>query len=348
VPESDRTSGANVNGDRRPSIADLASLAGVSHQTVSRVLNQNPSVGQVTRARVLVAIDQLGYRPNTAARALASGRSKTLGVVTLDTSLYGPVSTLYGFQHAAQRHGYFVSVVAVHSVDRQSVRDAVQWLTSQSVEGLAVIAPLTSAHDALAGLPTGTPVVAVEGDPEADMSVVTVDQVAGAKQATEHLLSAGHDTVFHVAGPGEWLEARGRAAGWQAALAEAGAEVTPPILGDWTARSGYRAGQVLSQIPDARAIFVANDHMALGVLRALHDRGRRVPEEVAVVGFDDTPESAYFIPPLTTIRQDFQRVGGAAVQLLVDQLRSGTRAQERVVIDPELICRGSSTRRPPE
>ena len=208
ISTGSQTPGQHFDSDRRPSIADVASFAGVSHQTVSRVLNDKPSVGELTRARVLAAIDQLGYRPNTAARALASGRSKTLGVVTLDSSLYGPVSTLYGFQQAAQQHGYFVSVVAVHSIDRQSVGDAVRWLTGQSVEGLAVIAPLTSAHDALSSLPTGTPVVAVEGDPEADMSVVTVDQVAGAKLATEHLLAAGYETVFHVAGPGEWLEAR--------------------------------------------------------------------------------------------------------------------------------------------
>ncbi len=340
--EASGPAGSNGPTERRPSIADVATIARVSHQTVSRVLNDNPSVGELTRARVLAAIDQLGYRPNTAARALASGRSKTLGVVAMDTSLYGPVSTLNGFQLAAQQHGYFVSVVAVHSIDRQSVRDAVRWLTSQSVEGLAVIAPLTSAHDALATLPTGTPVVAVEGDPEANMSVVTVDQAAGARLATQHLLRAGYGTVFHVAGPSEWLEARGRTAGWRAALQEAGADVTPPLSGDWSARSGYQAGQVLAQIPDAQAIFVANDHMALGVLRALHDRGRRVPEEVAVVGFDDTPESGFFIPPLTTVRQDFQRVGRAAVQLLVEQLSSGKRSQARVVIDPELVCRRSS------
>jgi DNA-binding LacI/PurR family transcriptional regulator len=328
--------------NRRPSIADVASFAGVSHQTVSRVLNKHRSVSDLTRSRVLAAIDQLGYRPNSAARALASGRSKTLGVVALDTSLYGPVSTLLGIQQAAQRHGYFVSVAIVHSIDRQSVRDAVRRLTSQSVEGLAVIAPFTSAHEALASLPKGTPVVAVEGDPEADMSVVTVDQVAGGRMATEHLLGTGRGTVFHVAGPGDWIEAQGRMAGWRAALEDAGLDITPPLSGDWTARSGYQAGQVLAQVPDARAIFVANDQMAVGVLRALHDRGRRVPEDVAVVGFDDTPESAYFIPPLSTVRQDFQRVGRAAVQLLVDQLSTGQRSKDRIVIDAELVCRQSS------
>jgi DNA-binding LacI/PurR family transcriptional regulator len=335
------------NTQRPPSIADVASLAGVSHQTVSRVLNDHPSVRQLTRARVLAAIDQLGYRPNTAARALASGRSKTLGVVALDTTLYGPSSTLNSIQQAAQHEGYFVSVMAVHALDRPSVGEAVRRLTSQAVEGLAVIAPFASAHDALAYLPTGTPVVAVEGDPEGDVAVVTVDQAAGARLATQHLLAAGYETVFHVAGPVEWLEARGRAAGWRATLEAAGADVTPPLYGDWSARSGYNAGQVLAQIPDARAIFVANDHMALGVLRALNERGRRVPEDVSVVGFDDTPESAYFIPPLTTVRQDFQRVGRAAVQLLVDQLTTGTPRRDRVQIDPELVCRRSSLKPAP-
>jgi DNA-binding LacI/PurR family transcriptional regulator len=147
-------------------------------------------VRQLTRSRVLAAIGQLGYRPNTAARALASGRSKTLGVVALDTTLYGPASTLYGIQQAAQHEGYFVSVMAVHSLDRHSVSDAVRRLTSQAVEGLAVISPFTSAHDALAFLPTGTPVVAVEGDPEGGVAVVTVDQAAGARLATRHLLAA--------------------------------------------------------------------------------------------------------------------------------------------------------------
>ena len=328
--------------NRRPSISDVAHFAGVSHQTVSRVLNKHPSVREITRARVLAAIDQLGYRPNTAARALASGRTKTLGVVALDTSLYGPVSTLFGIQRAAQRWGYFVSVVAVHSIERHSVSEALRHLAGQSVEGIAIIAPFSAAHEALSDLATGTPIVAVEGDPGADMSVVTVDQVAGAKLATEHLLVMGHETVFHVTGPDEWLEAKERAAGWRRALEAAGADVVPPLSGDWTARSGYEAGQVLAKIPDARAVFVANDQMALGVLRALYEKERRVPEDVAVVGFDDIDEAAYFVPPLTTVRQDFQRVGSAAVQILVDQLISGERRQQRVVIEPVLVCRQST------
>ncbi|HYA45164.1 MAG TPA: LacI family DNA-binding transcriptional regulator [Acidimicrobiales bacterium] len=327
---------------RPPSIADVARFAGVSHQTVSRVLNDHPSVRELTRARVLAAIEQLGYRPNTAARALASGRSKTLGVVALDSTLYGPASTLYGIERAARRAGYFVSVVSLSAIDRQSVAEAVRQLTDQAVEGLAVIAPFISAHDALDRLYTDMPVVAVEGDPEGEVPVVRVDQVTGARLATEHLLASGRGTVFHIAGPGEWQEARDRTAGWRAVLEETGADITAPLPGDWSARSGYEAGQVLAQVPDARAIFAANDHMALGLLRALYERGRRVPEDVAVVGFDDTPESAYFIPPLTTVRQDFRSVGRAVVTLLLERLSTGRRSHDRVIIEPTLVCRESS------
>ncbi len=327
---------------RSPAITDVAKLARVSHQTVSRVLNGHASVTPLTRARVLAAIEQLGYRPNAAARALATGRSKTLGVVTLNTTFFGPVSTLYGIEQAARVAGYFLSVVSPQSIDRDSVRDAVGRLADQHVEGIVVIAPLTSAAEALDDLPTDMPVVVVEGDPRVELAAVTVDQAAGAREATAFLLSCGHRTVFHVAGPSEWQEAQGRVAGWLTALEESGAEVTSALSGDWTARSGYRAGRVLAQVPEATAIFVANDQMALGVLLALHERNRRVPEEVSVVGFDDIPESAYFTPPLTTVRQDFDHVGRASLRLLLDQIESGARSAGRVVVPSRLVVRHST------
>jgi DNA-binding LacI/PurR family transcriptional regulator len=186
------------------------------------------------------------------------------------------------------------------------------------------------------------PVVVVEGDPRVDLAAVTVDQAAGARAATTFLLSCGHQTVFHVAGPPEWQESQGRASGWLSALGEAGAEVTSALPGDWTARSGYRAGRVLARVPEATAIFVANDQMALGVLLALHEHNRRVPEEVGVIGFDDIPESAYFTPPLTTVRQDFDRVGRASLRLLLDQIESGARSGDRVVVPSQLVVRRST------
>ncbi|MGP8207737.1 MAG: LacI family DNA-binding transcriptional regulator [Acidimicrobiales bacterium] len=331
---------------RSPAITDVAKLAHVSHQTVSRVLNAHPNVTPLTRARVLAAIEQLGYRPNAAARALATGRSKTLGVVTLNTTLFGPVSTLYGIEQAARAAGYFLSVVSPQSIDRDSVRDAAGRLADQHVEGIVVIAPLVSATEALDGLPTNMPVVVVEGDPRVDLAAVTVDQVAGARAATTFLLSCGHRTVFHVAGPSEWQEAQGRVAGWLSALEGSGAEVTSALSGDWTARSGYRAGRSLAGVPEATAIFVANDQMALGVLLALHECHRRVPEDVSVIGFDDIPESAYFTPPLTTVRQDFDQVGRASLRLLLDQIESGARSVDRVMVPSELVVRRSTREGP--
>ena len=323
-------------------MADVASLAGVSHQTVSRVLNSHPSVRPATRRRVLGAIEQLGYRPNLAARALVTGRSRALGLVTLDTTLYGPVATLYGIEHAARDAGYVVSVVSLRSIDRDSMEEAIGRLTQQAVAGVIVIAPLASAESALTGVRADLPVVVVEGDLNADLAVVTVDQHAGARAATEHLLALGHTTVFHVAGPQEFVEARARMAGWRAALADAGAPIPDHLDGDWTARAGYRAGRTLAGMPEASAVFVANDQMALGVLRALTECGRQVPGDVSIVGFDDIDESEYFTPPLTTVHQDFGEVGRRSMGLLLAQLETGQRLLERVVVHPRLVLRQST------
>ncbi len=327
-------------------MTDVAKLAGVSPQTVSRALNEHASVSPLTRARVLAAIEELGYRVNTAARTLATGHSKTLGVVTLNGTFFGPVSTLCGVEQAGRDAGYFVSVVSLRSLDRRSVADAVRRLNDQVVEGIVVISPLTSAAEALNDLPTDIPVVVVEGDPRVDLAAVTVDQAEGARTATTYLLSTGHRTVFHVSGPLDWQEALARLSAWRSTLEEAGAEVVPPLSGDWTARSGYEAGQVLARVPEATAIFAGNDQMALGVLLALHEHNRRVPDEVSVVGFDDIPESAYFVPPLTTVRQDFDQVGRIAMKVLLDQINSGARSVERVMIQSELVVR-QSTLNPP-
>ena len=333
---------------RSPAMTDVAKLAGVSHQTVSRVLHGHPSVRDTTRLRVLAAIEQLGYRPNLAARALVTGHTRTLGLVTLDTTLFGPVATLYGIERAARAKGYFVSVATLRSIDRRSVTDAVVRLVEQSVAGVILIAPLTSAASALADLPLDVPVVIVEGDQDARVPVVTVDQRTGARLATEHLLALGHRTVFHVAGPSEWLEAKARTEGWQSALDAAGVEIPAVLAGDWTTRSGFQAGRTLARIPEATAVFVANDQMALGLLRALYERGRQVPGDVSVVGFDDIPESAYFTPPLTTVHQDFDEVGRHSLNLLVRQVETGRRGCERHVIPPRLVLRVSTAAPPPQ
>jgi DNA-binding LacI/PurR family transcriptional regulator len=322
-------------------MADVARLAGVSQQTVSRVLNDSPHVRPATRERVLDAIGKLGYRPNRLARALVTGRSRTLGVLSFDTTLYGPASTLFAIERAAHEAGYFVSIASLRAPDAHSLRRGIERLLEQGVEGVLVIAPQEAAARGLLELSADVPVVATEAAPRGVVPLVAVDQHEGARLATEHLLSLGHETVFHVAGPDGWLEAADRVRGWQAALHAAGAAVPPPLEGDWSARSGYAAGRGLA---DATAVFAANDQMALGVLRALYELGRRVPDDISVVGFDDIPEAAYFSPPLTTVRQRFDEIGARALRLLLARIENGA-GRTGEAVRPELIIRASTAAR---
>lgn len=338
------TSPEPAPGKRKVAVmADVATLAGVSYQTVSRVLHDSPNVHEETRARVVAAIRQLDYRPNTMARALVTGRSKALGVVCFDTTLYGPASTLSGIQQAAHEAGYAVSISSLRALNRDTVLSAIQQLRDQGVDGVAVIAPLRAGVDALRHVRSDFAVVAVEAGPEASIPVATVDQKAGATAATQHLLSLGHKTVWHLAGPIDWKEAEDRIEGWKNALKAAGARVPPLIRGDWTARSGYEAAQSLLQIEELTAVLVGNDQMALGLLRRLHEVGRKVPGELSVVGFDDIPEAAYFTPPLTTVRQDFAELGRRCLHVLLDRI-DGNMAPIRVVVAPELVVRSSTAR----
>ncbi|MET8988252.1 LacI family DNA-binding transcriptional regulator [Nonomuraea wenchangensis] len=328
---------------RLPVMADVAKEAGVSHQTVSRVLNDHPNVRADTRARVEAAITRLGYRRNLVARALVTKRSRTLGVVSFDTTLYGPASTVYGIEQAARTAGYFVSIVSLKSIDADSVRDAIDYLAEQGVDGVVVVAPQRSAAQALESLPTGMPAVAVEGGSHRDdIPVVCIDQAEGARLATRHLLELGHETVWHVSGPSDWLETEGRLAGWRAALAEADRPAPEPLAGDWSPRAGYEAGRSLAAMDGVTAVFAANDQMALGVLRALSEGGVRVPEQISVVGFDDIPESEFFSPPLTTVRQDFDVVGRHCIEVLLRQVEGGRGARGRLVVPPRLVVRSST------
>jgi DNA-binding LacI/PurR family transcriptional regulator len=331
---------------RAPVMADVARRAGVSHQTVSRVLNGHLHVREATRARVLAAIDELAYRRNSAARALVTRQTRILGVIAFDTTLYGPASTLLGIEQAAREAGYFVSIISLKEITEQGIREAVDHLAEQAVDGLVVIAPQRSAVAALAGIPAARPIVAVEGGEAPDLPVVCVDQAAGAAAVTRHLLELGHRTVFHVAGPLDWLEAEARLRAWRATLEAAGAPVPELLAGDWSPRSGYEAGRLLAARDDVSAVFVANDQMALGVLRAFQEAGVDVPGRVSVAGFDDIPEAAYFSPPLTTVRQDFAEVGRRSIALLLDKL-AGRVAPVRVVAPATLVVRASTDRRAP-
>ncbi|MFD6292319.1 LacI family DNA-binding transcriptional regulator [Streptomyces sp. NPDC060205] len=330
---------------RPPTMADVARLAGVSHQTVSRVLGDHPNVRDETRARVLHAIEEMGYRRNSSARALVTRRTRTLGVVASDTTLYGPASTLFALEEAARAEGYLVSTVSLRKLTVEKLGEALDHLSEGGVEGVVAIAPQRSAVEALAELRHPFPVVTVGSGPGVGIPGVNVDQHLGARLATRHLLAAGHRTVWHLAGPEDWQEAADRAAGWRATLEAAGVE--PPLIlrGDWSPLSGYRAGQELAGWlgRGLTAVFVANDQMALGVLRALREAGVRTPQDVAVAGFDDIPESEFFAPPLTTVRQDFAAVGKRSIALLLDLIEGREQAgAPRIAIEPQLVVRAST------
>jgi DNA-binding LacI/PurR family transcriptional regulator len=331
-------------GDRRKRavMTDVAALAGVSHQTVSRVINGSTQVRDETRERVLDAMRKLDYHANSVARALVTGRSRTLGVITFNTTLYGPASTLLGLERAAHAEGYFVGVASLESLERSAVIEAIERLRGLSVAGILVIAPHLATSRGLWDLPSDVPVVAVEAGPEDGLAVAAVDQYEGARLATQHLLDLGHETVRHIAGPADWLEAQRRIDGWRDTLGAAGAKTRPPLRGDWSPLSGYTVGRRLAEDPAVTAVFVANDQMALGLLRALHEQGRDVPGDVSVVGFDDIPEAEFFTPPLTTVRQDFNEMGRRSLLLLLDQITAGKRSQTRVTVPPELIQRASA------
>jgi DNA-binding LacI/PurR family transcriptional regulator len=338
-------------GDRAPVMADVARMAGVSHQTVSRVLHDHPNVRPATRDRVLAAVRDLGYRPNAAARTLATRRTRTLGVISFNTTLYGPACMLYGIEQAARQHEYFVTVAAVGTLDRRSVLDAVDRLRNQGVEGIVVIAPQTAAVGALANVPPDVPLVAVGCGTHTALASVAVDNEAGAELATSYLLDLGHRTVHHLVGPRSWLDAQEREAGWRSALEKRGAPVAEPLVGaDWTARAGYEFGQRIAADLDVTAVFCANDHMALGLLRALQQAGHRVPEDISVVGFDDMPETEYFGPSLTTVRQDFDELGRRALRALIeiigdpDSAPPAPAGTPHVIIQPSLVVRSSAAR----
>jgi DNA-binding LacI/PurR family transcriptional regulator len=332
-----------TNQSRRPVMHDVAALAGVSHQTVSRVLNDHPNVSAKTRERVVTAMRQLNYRPNSFARGLVTRRSHRIGVLSFDSRMFGPGSTLRAIERAARAKGFGVAVAGMSDHAGGDVDEAMETLYAQAVDGIIVIAPNEAAVRALGVLPKSVPVVALEAEYRPDQPVVSVDQLEGGRLATRHLLDLGHETVWHVAGPSDWREAELRVEGWRAALEEASARTPRALRGDWSPRSGYRAGSEIARRDDVTAVFAANDQMALGVIHALVEHGRRVPEDVSVAGFDDIPEAEFFLPGLTTVRQDFDEVGRRGLDLLLHNL--GALAEdhrERVMIAPELVVRRST------
>lgn len=328
---------------RPPSMADVAAVAGVSHQTVSRVLNEHPSVRDETRGRVEQAIAQLGYRRNSAARALVTRRTGTIGVLSVRSALFGPTSILIAVEGAARESGYHVLLTTIPRFDSEATRAAFEYFLDRDVEGIVIVAPQVVTASVALQVQSRIPIVVVSSaqTDSGRVRAVSVDHFGGARAVTRHLIETGRRSIVHVAGPQDWHDAIDRRLGWQAECEEAGlADLPKPLVGGWSAQRGYETGLHLVERGVPEAVFAANDQLALGVLRAFWEKGVRVPDDVAVAGFDDEDGAAHFIPPLTTVRQDFAALGHGAIVSLLDAL--GGSEPDRVAIPTTLVRRQST------
>lgn len=324
-------------------MVDVARHAGVAAQTVSRVSNGHRNVDPATRQRVVESMQALGYRPNGAARALKSGRFNTVGVIMSTLETFGNMRTLDAIAKEAARANYAVTLIPISDPTLDRVSGAYHRLSEAAVDGAVIIFEAHRLDEADFSLPPGIPAVVVDSNAGAGYTVVDTDQAQGARQATEHLLALGHRQVWHIAGPPTSFSAIHRVESWEQTLRRAGITPPPVMHGDWTTESGYRHGRALGVRPEVTAIFAANDQMALGAMRALHELGRRIPADVSVVGFDDMAEARSFWPPLTTVRQDFTTVGRLSVQKLLRKVaRTGPDANDKTTVATELIVRAST------
>lgn len=333
---------ADVREVKAPAMLDVARAAGVSAQTVSRVLRGHPYVTDETRARVLTAVERLGYRLNTAARALSSGRTRTIGVVSMATDSYAAAMTQSSIEHAADEVDYSVVGAQISSLDGDSISGALDRLERLGAEALILAVPLRVGNPRIDEVTARVPTVTIGGSPVPRARSLVVDQREVARLATMHLLGLGHRTVWHVSGPDDWVDAHERTDAWREALQAGGRPAPEIVYGDWTPESGYQAGRFLAANDDVTAVFVASDEMAFGLLRALHEGGRRVPEDVSVIGVDDIRLAEYCTPALTTIAQPFADLGRAAVASVTARLEEREDPTTDLVVRPKLVERAST------
>ena len=322
-------------------MSDVAHLAGVSAQTVSRVAAGSAHVRPDTRERVLRAMNQLGYSPNRAAQALRRGSFKTIGVLTQQIHRIGEALTTAGVLEAATAVDYAVNLVQVERPASEELREAVYRLSHQAIDGLVVVQAGRAGREHLI-LPPSLPVAVSDSTLVDYYPSASADQVGGVRHAVKHLLELGHRTVHHVCGPEDSQSSLIRKATWSGTLQEAGAPVPEAVPGGWEAAAGYEAGLRLAADPEVTAVFCANDELALGLIRAMHEQDRRVPRDVSVVGFDGLAVGEYSFPPLTTVRQDFKRHGREMVSLVLEQADGAVLDNRSVIIPTELLVRGST------
>ena len=344
-----------TNRHKRPTIKQVALRAGVSTQTVSRVMNNRPDVSPETRERVQHIIDALGYRPSALARSLIQQRSYTLGVVTAGLKYIGPSRTLSGITNAAGAFGYSLLLKELPDFTANHVEPVLEEFASRHVDGVIWAVPEVGENRTwVRRSPPAldVPVVFLTMQPQEDLPVVSVDNYQGGLLAANHLLEQGYRRIGHIAGPLDWWEARERKQAWADSLRNAGMRVseTAWVEGNWSPASGEQGiTQLLERFPDIDAVFAANDQMALGVIQAACRKGLRIPEDLGVVGFDNIPESPFFCPPLTTIHSEQEQVGKVAVERIIqiidpERLGDSSAALELVTLAPSLIVRQSSLR----
>jgi LacI family transcriptional regulator len=334
-------------------IAQVAREAGVSTQTVSRVINNRQEISPETRQRVQEIIIKMRYHPNVIARSLSQRRSHSLGVAASGIEYYGPSRSLLGIEQAAIKLGYSIILSLVHHPEDGNVEKVFRNLVSRQVDGIIWQVPAIGDNHAWLRNEVqslDTPVIFMDTQPSEQINRVSIDNYSGGRMATEHLLSRGYRKIGLISGPLTWQSALERKHGWLDAMTAAGCSTDERQIaeGDWTAGSGEQGSNKLFEtFPEMEAVFVSNDQMAFGVYQIANQKGKRIPKDLAVVGFDDIPESAHFCPRLTTVQQDLFQLGNLAVQAFInaseiEQTNEPTRHTQPVVIQPLLIIRESS------
>jgi LacI family transcriptional regulator len=333
-----------ISSDKQLTLIDVAKAAGVSHQTVSRVVNNYPHVSSKTRENVLATIHKLGYQPNRVARGLVTRSSRTVGVVSFGVDYFGPAQMLINIEKAVRESGYGLALDNLSTLNILALHQSIARLKGAMVDGIVIAAPIINlAVKQVLGLRKDVPIVLTDVHVGARIASVILDQKEGARLATQHLLDLGHTCIAEISGPLNWNDAALRHEGWLETIHRAGLESGPHVAGDWSAQSGYTAAlKLLALGTPFTGLIVGNDQMALGALRALNERNLSVPKDVSLVGFDNIPEAAFFGPPLTTVRQDFGVMGKQSVEYLFKLIEVPDTLISQQVLYPELIVRSST------
>jgi DNA-binding LacI/PurR family transcriptional regulator len=322
------------------SIPDVARMLGVSNMTVSRVINDLPGVGPATRERIQAFLRENDFMPNASARALKSGRSRSLGYLTLASEMRGPMmDTLLALQRAAGNAGYSVTVVSLDEIKEETVLSGRAQLMANSVAAVVVVSPENSSAPALQLLARHVPTVGIWTPADGIPAIAAPDNERGAEIATRHLIELGHERIGHISGIADWMGTDHRLLGWRTVLKKAKLPTDAVVEGAWTAKSGFDAMIRLWETHRPTAIFAASDTMALGAISAAHQLKLRVPQDLSVVGYDDLPEAAFYTPPLTTIVQDFAHVGERAFDAVRVLLGDVEVDEAKPVIEPQLVVR---------